>query len=142
MKLVVYNKMNALPLGQKSKERTIRFNQSNGVIYISRFLAKEMELKDGDKIIFANDEESKKDWFIGKTNDEYGFVLHSSKAGVRVQSKFICNSVLNATKTDCNATFLVAKEATEYNGNKFFKIITSSPFITIPRKHPTNKKLK
>lgn len=47
MKLVVYNKMNALPLGQKSKERTIRFNQSNGVIYISRFLAKEMELKDG-----------------------------------------------------------------------------------------------
>lgn len=26
MKLVVYNKMNALPLGQKSKERTIRFN--------------------------------------------------------------------------------------------------------------------
>lgn len=72
MKLVVYNKMNALPLGQKSKERTIRFNQSNGVIYISRFLAKEMELKDGDKIIFANDEESKKDWFISKTNDEYG----------------------------------------------------------------------
>ena len=116
MKLVVYNKMNALPFGQKSKERTIRFNQSNGVIYISRFLAKEMELKDGDKIIFANDEESKKDWFIGKTNDEYGFVLHSSKAGVRVQSKFICNSVLNATKTNCNATFLVAKEATEYNG--------------------------
>lgn len=31
MKLVVYNKMNALPLGQKSKERTIRFNQSNGL---------------------------------------------------------------------------------------------------------------
>ncbi len=134
--------MNALPLGQKSKERTIRFNQSNGVIYISRFLAKEMELKDGGKIIFANDEESKKNWFISKTNDEYGFVLHSSKAGVRVQSKFICNSVLNATKTNCNATFLVAKEATEYNGNKFFKIIISSPFITIPRKHPTNKKLK
>lgn len=60
MKLVVYNKMNALPFGQKSKERTIRFNQSNGVIYISRFLTKEMELKDGDKIIFANDEESKR----------------------------------------------------------------------------------
>lgn len=51
MKLVVYNKMNALPFGQKSKERTIRFNQSNGVIYISRFLAKEMELKDGDNYI-------------------------------------------------------------------------------------------
>lgn len=66
MKLVVYNKMNALPFGQKSKERIIRFNQSNGVIYISRFLAKEMELKDGDKIIFANDEESKKDWFMVK----------------------------------------------------------------------------
>ena len=55
MKLVVYNKMNALPFGQKSKERIIRFNQSNGVIYISRFLPKEMELKDGDKIVFAND---------------------------------------------------------------------------------------
>lgn len=91
MKLVVYNKMNALPFGQKSKERTIRFNQSNGVIYISRFLAKEMELKDGDKIIFANDEESKKDWFIGKTNDEYGFVLHSSKPCFRKFIAFALN---------------------------------------------------
>lgn len=36
MKLVIYNKQNSQPVGQRNGERTLRFNRENGMIYISK----------------------------------------------------------------------------------------------------------
>ena len=33
MKLVIYNKQNSQPVGQRNGERTLRFNRENGMIY-------------------------------------------------------------------------------------------------------------
>lgn len=32
MKLVIYNKQNSQPVGQRNGERTLRFNRENGMI--------------------------------------------------------------------------------------------------------------
>lgn len=55
MKLVIYNKENSQPIGQRNGERTLRFNRENGIIYISKAFASELGIKDIDKVQFAND---------------------------------------------------------------------------------------
>ena len=60
MKLVIYNKQNSQPVGQRNGERTLRFNRENGMIYISKSFAAELGIKDIDKVQFANDEENTK----------------------------------------------------------------------------------
>lgn len=42
MKLVIYNKENSQPVGQRNGERTLRFNRENGMIYISKSFAAEL----------------------------------------------------------------------------------------------------
>lgn len=49
MKLVIYNKENSQPIGQRNGERTLRFNRENGMIYISKAFASELGIKDIDK---------------------------------------------------------------------------------------------
>ena len=48
MKLVIYNKQNSQPVGQRNGERTLRFNRENGMIYISKSFAAELGIKDID----------------------------------------------------------------------------------------------
>lgn len=45
MKLVIYNKENSQPVGQRNGERTLRFNRENGMIYISKSFAAELGLR-------------------------------------------------------------------------------------------------
>ena len=48
MKLVIYNKQNSQPVGQRNGERTLRFNRENGMIYISKsFDASDFSYLDG-----------------------------------------------------------------------------------------------
>jgi hypothetical protein len=44
MKLVIYNKENSQPVGQRNGERTLRFNRENGMIYISKSFANEYRI--------------------------------------------------------------------------------------------------
>lgn len=38
MKLVIYNKQNSQPVGQRNGERTLRFNRENGMTTFLRLL--------------------------------------------------------------------------------------------------------
>lgn len=80
MKLVIYNKENSQPIGQRNGERTLRFNRENGIIYISKAFASELGIKDIDKVQFANDEENTKDWFICKLIANKAFLSSMTKA--------------------------------------------------------------
>lgn len=94
MKLVIYNKQNSQPVGQRNGERTLRFNRENGMIYISKSFAAELGIKDIDKVQFANDEENTKDWFICKTDSEQGFSIKYDKGGIRFMNKFLSNNLI------------------------------------------------
>lgn len=139
MKLLIYNKQNTLFTTARSGERTVRFNRSNGIIYISRVLADALKLKDSERLVFANDEDSPKDWYLCKTDDDNGFAINNDKAGVRFVSKYLSAKILDSAKIESNATFLVAKEPINNNGALYFKIITSSPITTNVKRNVSHK---
>ncbi|GAA6343140.1 hypothetical protein I100019A1_08300 [Phocaeicola vulgatus] len=142
MKLVIYNKQNSQPVGQRNGERTLRFNRENGMIYISKSFAAELGIKDIDKVQFANDEENTKDWFICKTDSEQGFSIKYDKGGIRFMNKFLSNKILDCAKVKDNASFLMEKEPITVDGTKYFKIMLSSPIIvkrSPSKKVPTDK---
>ena len=130
MKLVIYNKENSQPVGQRNGEMTLRFNRENGMIYISKSFAAELGIKDIDKVQFANDEENTKDWFICKTDSEQGFSIKYDKGGIRFMNKFLSNKILDCAKVKDNASFLMEKEPITVDGTKYFKIMLSSPGLT------------
>ena len=142
MKLFIYNKEDAVSVSARNGERTIRLNRSNGSIYISRVLAGTLELKEDEKLIFANDEDSPKDWYLCKTSDDVGFAVKNDKAGVRFVNKFLSAKVLDSVKIESNATFLVAKEPINDNGTLYYRIIVSSPIQTNVKRKVPNKKDK
>lgn len=145
MKLVIYNKQNSQPVGQRNGERTLRFNRENGMIYISKSFAAELGIKDIDKVQFANDEENTKDWFICNTKDwficktdsEQGFSIKYDKGGIRFMNKFLSNKILDCAKVKDNASFLMEKEPITVDGTKYFKIMLSSPIIV--KRSPSKK---
>lgn len=137
MKLVIYNKQNSQPVGQRNGERTLRFNRENGMIYISKSFAAELGIKDIDKVQFANDEENTKDWFICKTDSEQGFSIKYDKGGIRFMNKFLSNKILDCAKVKDNASFLMEKEPITVDGTKYFKIMLSSPIIV--KRSPSKK---
>ena len=122
MKLVIYNKENSQPVGQRNGERTLRFNRENGMIYISKSFAAELGIKD---------------WFICKTDSEQGFSIKYDKGGIRFMNKFLSNKILDCAKVKDNASFLMEKEPITVDGTKYFKIMLSSPIIV--KRSPSKK---
>lgn len=68
MKLVIYNIENSK--ANRTSERLCRVNRGTGVFTFSGELVKCLELKTGDRVIVANDQEDKKGWYICKTDSE------------------------------------------------------------------------
>lgn len=140
MKLFIYNRENSLSGSARNGERTIRLSRNTGVIYMSRTLADKLELAESDKLLFANDEENKKDWYISKTTDPAGFNIKNDKSGVRLSNKFLSTKILDSLKIALNATFLVASEPMEIDSVKYYKIIASSPITSNVKRVSPKKK--
>lgn len=138
MKLFIYNKENSVSSVSRSGERTIRVNRSNGVVYISKALSEALGLKENEKLLFANDEENPKDWYLCKTNDINGFSLKIDKSGVRFMNKYLSTKILDSAKVEDSATFFVSKEPLSNNEVLFYKIITK-PILTAPKRIAPNK---
>lgn len=142
MKLFIYNKENSIATTAKGGNRTVRINRSNGVIYLSRMLAKSLSFRGGEKMIIANDEDNPKDWYLGKTNNENGFDLRDDKGGVRFINKCLALKILDSAKVEANSTFLVAKEPINIDGVLYYKIITSSSISRTANGIKSNTKCK
>lgn len=125
MKLIIYNKENARSgnLG----EITCRVNKETGIITLSRAAVKQYQLHEGDRILMANDEENRKNWFFCKTTDETGFVLKDNKGIFQFSNTFIAELILNNLKIAKSATFFIEKEPETVEGNVFYKLMTSKP---------------
>lgn len=140
MKLLIFNKENTTTFATRKGERTIRLNKNTGIIYLSRTLSDELELKGNERMFFAYDEENTKDWYLCKTGDESGFAIKNDKAGVRFSNKFLSTRILDTAKVEDYATFLVAKVPVEVEGQKYYKILVSSPVGLNVKPSTSNKK--
>lgn len=69
MKLVIYNKQNSQPVGQRNGERTLRFNRENGMIYISKSFAAEL----GEKLLIPINMRDGSLICVGKGNPDWNY---------------------------------------------------------------------
>ena len=110
MKLVIYNTANSRTAEDRIGRRSIRFNSVNGNMYLSLHLTKDLNVKPGDRLEFARDEDDPKAWFLRKTTDKQGFPLQSNGGGIRLHNKFVCQTVLDTVKIKGSAVFFVSKK--------------------------------
>lgn len=125
MKLIIYNIENSKI--SRPGERICRVNRGTGVFTFSGELAKCMELKTGDRVIVANDQEDKKGWYICKTNSEGGFVVTGKDKALLIRNSLVAGLLLGSIKVEKSAGFLVAKEPVVIEGEKYYQLITTKP---------------
>lgn len=125
MKLIIYNIENAR--SGNNGERTFRINKETGLITLSREAARQYNLKEGDRIMFANDEENKKSWFFCKTTDEAGFLLKNNKGVFQFRNTFVADMLLSSLKIGKSAVFFIEKEPENMGGTDYYQLITSKP---------------
>lgn len=125
MKLIIYNIENSK--ADRNGERLCRVNRKTGVISFSGELVKCLDLKAGDRIIVAADQEDKKGWYISKTENEAGFIVTGKDKTLLIRNSFVAGLLLSSMKIEKSASFLVAKESVEIEGEKYYQLITTKP---------------
>lgn len=105
-----------------------------GRIRLSRALVSGLSLKTGQRVILANDRDSKKDWYITFSGDEgEGYKLNSlskqvSTILVAEYNTDVVRTLLTAIKADISATLLIAmNHPIQNNGKNWYRILTSNP---------------
>lgn len=125
MKLIIYNVENSKT--DRSGERLCRVNRKTGVITFSSEMVKCLELKAGDRILVANDQEDKKGWYICKTDNEAGFIVTGKDKTLLIRNTFVAGLLLNSVKIEKSASFLVAKEPVQNEGENYYQLMTTKP---------------
>lgn len=125
MKLIIYNIENSK--ADRTGERLCRVNRKAGVITFSGEMVKCLDLKAGDRVIVAADQEDKKGWYISKTENEAGFIVTGKDKTLLFHNSFVAGLLLSSMKIEKSASFLVAKEPVEIEGEKYYQLITTKP---------------
>lgn len=137
MKLIIYNIENSK--ADRSGERLCRVNRKTGVITFSGEMVKCLKLKAGDLIIVANDQEDKKGWYICKTESEGGFIVTGKDKTLLIRNSYVAGLLLGSIKIERSASFLVAKEPVEIDGEKYYQLITTKPINVDATKNSRKK---
>ena len=104
--------------------------REGGPISFNKTISESIGLKDGDKIVFLQDEIRPMDWYISKTENDDGFVLRGK---IKTSSSLITNSatvaraILKSVGSIKKATFRMSEKPTEVDGKKYFAILTKVP---------------
>lgn len=136
MKLKIFNKESAGSGRIQSTVRSINVNRKNGRVVISAALRQSLDIKGGDRLMFAKDEESKNDWYLCITHDEAGYSIYEKPGGkngryathsLYATCKMAAAELLDAIKADRAASLLVAAKPTQIDGTDWYQIITTKP---------------
>jgi hypothetical protein len=131
MKIKIYNKTNSQLV--REGQATVRMNTKTGMISFSKAACANIGLEDKSKVIFIQDEESPKDWFVATTKLEDGMICKGRVRkddhfeAITVQSTHVCREIAESCKIKViSFSFLVAKVSTELLNMRLFAILTAS----------------
>lgn len=137
MKLTIFDRSNSGTTPIRTGVRSIYINRKNGGIMFSNTLRKEQEITVEQTVCFAKDEESKTgDWYVCFNGGEDGLALRQKKNSgfakecertIYFCNKFIANELLDASKAQQSASFLVSEKPVQLDGKDWFKIVLSKP---------------
>lgn len=128
MKLKRFNPDNASLI--RPGKCTIRF-ASQGQVTLSKTLVDKMNLKPGDKLELANDEESpeKRDWYLIKSDKGFSLRMYKSEKHLCFNCSAITTTLFKKYGKGKTAVgFLVASIPQVINGEQYFSILTSSAY--------------
>jgi hypothetical protein len=139
MKIKVYNRTNSQMV--REGQPTVRMNIKNGIISFSKATCTNIGLKDKTKILFIQDEENLKDWYIATTKLEEGMICKERSRkdqiiiAITVQSTYVCRQVAESCNIKATSfSFLVAKTPVEVLNMRLFAVITASLNTMIRKK--------
>lgn len=103
---------------------TIHFSKS-GMIGLNRCAIEKLELKAKEKVMLHQDKSRPEDWYLSKTDSEYGFILRQSSTMLCFNANSIAKKLFKSIGlvSGTSITLTIAKEPVE---KKYFAIITKS----------------
>jgi len=133
MNLKIYSEDNCRLVRQGIS--TIRFQRA-GCIGFSKAAVEAFSLKEKDRVLFAQDENNPRDWFVikdSKTAGKSGFVLrkNSASAGLNCNCASVCKKLFESLKDKIvpntkSIGFRLSVNPEINDGNEYYAIITSA----------------
>ena len=105
-----------------------------GRIRLNSCLVRILQLKAGDRMIMAQDIDSRNDWYVSFGGDiAEGYRMSELRAkhpgtGLVAYSREAINNILNSVKAETSVTFLVGtNNPKQFNGRKWYRVLTATP---------------
>ena len=132
MKLKIYERRKSQVHARPSLVQMINANRKGGYFSLNIKAIELFGLEPGCRIVVANDEDSRNDWYLAFGNNlENGTKLrltYSKRSNnMRTQNKEAVNAILNSVKAEQSATFLISKSPKLIDGKTWYKILTAKP---------------
>lgn len=132
MKLKIYERRKSQVHARPSLVQLINANRKGGYFSLNIKAIELFGLEPGCRIVIANDEDSRNDWYLAFGNNlENGTKLrltYSKRSNnMRMQNKEAVNAILNSVKAEQSATFLISKSPKLIDGKTWYKILTAKP---------------
>ena len=133
MKLKIYERRKSQVHARPSLVQMIKANRRGGYFSFNITATEVFGLEPGCRIVVANDEDSRNDWYLAFGNNlENGTklrLLHCRRKidSMRTQNKEAVNGILNSVKAEQSATFLISKSPKLIDGKTWYKILTAKP---------------
>lgn len=123
MELIIFDRSNTKTTSHGM--RVVNVVLSTGQISFSKCTSESMDLKANDGVVFAQEKNKEKSWFVAKAKKTHleAFELTEDKTMLQFRSKGFARKLLKIFKEEKSIRFLVAKEYKEIDGNKFFQLI-------------------
>ncbi len=123
MKLKEFNAENTI--NHRAGIPAIGVNQKNGLFNINRLATNLMGLKNGDGIVFHQDEKTPQNFYLEKAKDK-GFVLREKvniNSGVLFNNSSLARVIGETMKTKESFRLLIAGQPTEMEKRKLWGLI-------------------
>jgi hypothetical protein len=127
-----------------TKEPVIRISKSAGLISLNASAAAAIGLAAGDRIVFVQDEDSPRDWYIKKSTDDNAFPVRDDEGRKDLNSSHIAHRIINSAQKASDkewqaAGFKLQANPVEMDGENYYLIITANPMnISYKEKQPKN----
>lgn len=132
MKLKIYERRKSQVHARPSLVQMINANRKGGYFSLNIKAIELFGLEPGCRIVVANDEDSRNDWYLAFGNNlENGTKLRLTyrkrSNNMRTQNKEAVNAILNSVKAEQSATFLISKSPKLIDGKTWYRILTAKP---------------
>lgn len=136
MELTIYTKMKQRGPGLTSVERILAVNRKGGYLLLNVRLIEEFGMKGGERVLIAQDNDSRNDWYItvgadlpgGSKAIPVGKGRDGRPLSMRLQNKSATAALLDFVKAEYSASFLVATRSTRMqDGRDWYRILTATP---------------